>query len=139
MSDRTDTKVRQWALRSNGDTLTVRDAVELVLAVDEDSIVRHEETVSVLTGHCKEAVLRDDRISELERWRESTSYCPERVKKLIIEEHKKAHSEYIASLGDSVFQTRLALFFAGALGKIVLVVIGLMAGILLNIAVYGRP
>ena len=139
MSDKTDTKVRQWAMRCNGNEITVKDAVELVLAVDEDSVVRHEETVSVLHMHCDEALVRDKRIHELEEWRKSTVDCPERFKELIVKEHTKAHAEYIASLGDSIFQTKLVLFFAGTIGKLVLVMIGLLAGVLLNILVYGRP
>ena len=99
MTDKAETKVRQWAMRRNGDPLTVKDAVELVLAVDEDSVKRHEETVAVLKQHCTEAVLRDLAICELQEWRrESSEHCQARIEAIVKAEHETRHAEYVASL-----------------------------------------
>ncbi len=61
MTDQTESKVRQWALRTNGDPLTNKDIVELVLAVDADSDARHQETLDMVLpmidsfrAHCDE-------------------------------------------------------------------------------------
>lgn len=65
MTDQTESKVRQWALRTNGDPLTNQDIVELVLAVDSDSDARHQETLDMVLpmidayrAHCDEAEQR---------------------------------------------------------------------------------
>lgn len=51
MTDHTESKVRQWAKVRNGDPLTNKDVVELVLAVDDDGTARHRESVKILEDH----------------------------------------------------------------------------------------
>ena len=48
LTDQTESKVRQWALRNNGEPLTPKDVVELVLAVDDDDVERHHETMALV-------------------------------------------------------------------------------------------
>lgn len=100
----------------------------------------HDEVTGLVEAHIEEAETRDRRLDKLEEWRAvSMTTCEERVRKLAREEHHTYHGEYVASLGDRDFQGRLIWFFANTFGKVVLVVIGLVAGILLNVIVYGRP
>lgn len=42
-----DRKVRQWALKRNGDPILTKDIVELVLAVDNDAAARHKMSVKL--------------------------------------------------------------------------------------------
>jgi hypothetical protein len=88
MTDRTESKVRQWATKRNGDALEVHDVIELVLAVDDDAVKRSEElslavkanhaatedvkaqvtaVASDLAVHLDEATVRDKSIDELAR------------------------------------------------------------------------
>jgi len=102
MTDNAESKVRQWAVKRNGDPLTVKDAVELVLAVDEDAVARHQETVAVLQAHCAEAVVRDLAIRELQDWRrESSEKCVERMtviaERVAIAAHAPVHAAHMAS------------------------------------------
>lgn len=102
-SDRTESKVRQWALRRNGDPLQITDVVELALAIDEDANVRHDEAVAevretrhLLTEHCAEADVRDERICALEAWRtEQATTCERRVRELIETEHAERHRKHM--------------------------------------------
>jgi len=99
MTDAAESQVRRWALRKNGEELTVKDAVELVLAVDEDAVERHEETVDVLKVHCTEAVVRDLAIRELQDWRrESSENCQRRIEAIVKAEHEERHAAYESSL-----------------------------------------
>lgn len=102
-SDRTESKVRQWALRRNGDPLQLTDVVELALAIDEDANMRHDEAVTevretrrLLTEHCAEADVRDERICALEAWRtEQATTCEKRVRELIEAEHAERHGKHM--------------------------------------------
>lgn len=49
--DRTESKVREWALKRNGDPVAPHDVIELVLAVDEDSCSRSDRIESKLDKH----------------------------------------------------------------------------------------
>jgi len=101
MTDAAESQVRRWALRKNGEELTVKDAVELVLAVDEDAVERHEETVGVLKAHCTEAVVRDLAIRELQDWRrESAENCQRRIEAIVRAEHEERHAAYESNLKD---------------------------------------
>lgn len=82
MSDHTESKVRQWATRRNGDPLTPRDVVELVLAVDDDGNARHQETIDLLAAQNARVVL-------LEEWRAS---CPA----AFAAEHEERHARHMA-------------------------------------------
>ena len=73
MTDKAETKVREWALHRNGDPLTPHDAMRLILAVDEDSVARHNALVSIFEAHCGEAAGRESRISALELWRRDSA------------------------------------------------------------------
>lgn len=122
------------------------------LALDDDE--KHEETTSTillvsaktakvaddLAIHCADAVTYFEKTAALESWRSETGKtCEKRVRTLIKEEHDEHHAAYIASLGESDFRGRLVWFFATTLGKFSLVVLGVAAGIVLNLMVYGRP
>lgn len=50
-SDRTESKVREWALKRNGDPVTPHDVIELVLAVDDDSCERSNRIEDKLDRH----------------------------------------------------------------------------------------
>jgi len=46
MTDHGERKVREWALKRNGDPLEPHDVVELVFALDRDNEERHQESMS---------------------------------------------------------------------------------------------
>lgn len=102
----------------------------------------HDEVVTLVKDHLIEANLRDERLDGLERWREEqATHCEERITRLIAREHDHRHGEHMQSYhsADATFQSRLVWFFATTIGKVMLVVLGLVAGMLLNLVVYGRP
>jgi hypothetical protein len=69
-TDKTESKVRQWALRKDGDTITVQDVVELVFAQDDDANERHRENVKI-------AEAMDKRLAKLEKEHaERGAVCP---------------------------------------------------------------
>ena len=77
MTDHAESKLREWALKRNGDPIDNHDVVELIFAMDEDNSARHEESMSLLAEHCDEAQIRDRRIADLEAWRTaSVTACP---------------------------------------------------------------
>ena len=77
MTDHAESKLREWALKRNGDPIDNHDVVELLFAMDEDNSARHQESIALLVAHCDEAVIRDKRISDLEAWRTtSVTACP---------------------------------------------------------------
>lgn len=59
MTDETESKVRQWALKRNGVPLAVHDVVELCLAIDADANQRHETLVGGVSS-------LEERLSRLE-------------------------------------------------------------------------
>jgi|GEM_PF-5413392 len=88
----------------------------------------------------KETIERDRRITNLEiEFEDRRHECVPMVQKIAKEMHDQAHADYVASLGDSQFQGKLIWFFASTFGKIVLVIVGILAGIMLNFLFYGRP
>jgi hypothetical protein len=165
VTDQAESKVRQWAMRRNGETLTVKDSVELVLAVDEDAVARHAETVAVLKQHCTEAVLRDLAIRELQEWRrESSEHCQARIEAIVKAEHETRHAEYVASLvladrreddpkgvdytgkrtliagGDVTAQRTFLMWTIGSkLGYVAIAVLITVLNIAVNYLVFGRP
>lgn len=101
-SDQTESKVRQWALRTNGDIITPKDVVELVLAVDDDAVSRHEENVAIMTQHQSEAKVRDERITALEAWRsEAASTCVERMTTIAQQAHAPVHEQHMREYHDA--------------------------------------
>jgi hypothetical protein len=64
MTDSAESKVREWALRTDGRDLTIQDAIALALAVDDDSRARYEDVLSRLrsTGDEREALSRQTSI-----------------------------------------------------------------------------
>jgi hypothetical protein len=50
VTDLTESKVRQWALKRNGDPIETHDVIELVLAVDDDGNARHSATMDELAS-----------------------------------------------------------------------------------------
>ena len=165
MTDQAETKVRQWALKRNGEALTVKDAVELVLAVDGDAVQRHEETVAVLLEHCSEAVLRDLATRELQEWRrESSEHCQSRIEAIVKAEHETRHAAYEASLlladrreddpkdvdytgkrtlianGDVTAQRTFLMWTIGSkVGYVAIAVLITVLNIAVNYLVFGRP
>ena len=109
--------------------------------------LQHQESLDAITEnrlllkeHLGEALIRDERLAKLEAYKEDTQRtCADRVKAYVDSEHDKRHGAYVESLGQSQFQSKLMWFFASTLGKFSLVVLGIIAGILLNLLVYGRP
>lgn len=102
----------------------------------------HDEVMVLVKEHLVEANLRDERIDGLERWREEqATHCEERITRLIVKEHDHRHGEHMEGFhsADATFQSRLVWFFASTAGKVALVVLGLLAGMLLNWLVYGKP
>lgn len=88
MTDNAESKVREWAQKKNGDPLTVKDVVDLVLAVDADSDERHEETLELLAQHVKDDKARAAVIAdELTQWRAlQAEECANRHRVLFTEE-----------------------------------------------------
>ena len=99
MTDKGERKVREWALKRNGDAVDNHDIVDLVFALDEDNEERHAETLKLLDVHCEEARIRDERLEALEAWREhQADTCEMRIKGLIDEEHSARHDAYVSGL-----------------------------------------
>lgn len=70
MTDRAESEVRKWALRKNGESLTLRDVVELVFAQADDADARHKENVDI-------AKAMNERLITLEREHEERGrLCP---------------------------------------------------------------
>jgi hypothetical protein len=149
MTDNAERKVREWAKGRNGDPLTPRDVVDLVFAQADDqesdhheSMMRLDDLETRLVNHFADAVVRDQRIQKLEATAEAG---PELVKSYVQGyvdcEHRKRHGKHMEDFhsADATFQNRLVWFFASAAGKVTLVMLGLLAGLLLNLIVYGRP
>lgn len=147
--DRFESEVQKFVDKQNGDDLTPRVVYQMLKAVDGDAVARHAESterqdaiLARLDEHCMEALVRDRRIGLLEDYvEESRRTCAERVKVLINEEHDARHALHMEGFhaADADFRDRLVWFFASSVGKFALVVLGLLAGVLLNLVVYGRP
>jgi hypothetical protein len=88
MTDNAERKVQEWAKKRNGDPLTAKDVVELVLAVDADGDARHEETLDLLDKHIADDKKRASVIAaELAEWRElQAEECESRHRVLFSEE-----------------------------------------------------
>ena len=94
MTDNTERQVRQWANGRNGDPLTPKDVVDLVLAVDADGDARHVETIKRLDDVDQRHITLCLRVSELEQ---TSIGCSERVKAFVAAEHDTRHTEHMAS------------------------------------------
>ena len=94
MTDNAERKVREWANNRNGDPLTPKDVVDLVLAVDADSDDRHTETLQRLDDVDERHISLCLRVSELET---VSIGCSERVKAFVAAEHDVRHTEHMAS------------------------------------------
>ena len=100
----------------------------------------HEEVKTIVEEHIVEAGERDRRITNLELAEEDRRRnCIPTMEGIAKELHAQAHAEYVASTGQSDFQSKLMWFFASNLGKFALVVLGIIAGVLINFAFYGHP
>ena len=94
---------------------------------------RHKALVKKFDAHIVESTVRDQRLDAIEATcKTRTKLCGEDMKAVFENGYRKHHEEYLASLGDSTFQSRLVWFFATAVGKSLLVVIGIIAGLLLE-------
>lgn len=126
---------------------TPRDLLLAIEALAQDSDEQHTESMDanatlqeLLSTHCTEAELRDERIAVLETWRhDQVTHCEERVRELILQEHHERHNAYVAEIAPSDFNSKLLWFFATTTGKLLLIVAGAIVATLLNLAVYGRP
>jgi hypothetical protein len=94
MTDNAERKVREWAKGRNGDPLTNKDVVDLVLAVDADGDARHVETIGRLDDVDERHISLCLRVSELET---VSVGCSERVKAFVASEHDVRHTEHMAS------------------------------------------
>ena len=100
----------------------------------------HESVKVMVAAHIEESKVRDRRIADLELAEEDRrKNCIPTMQNIARELHDKAHSDYVSSLGESAFQSRLVYFFASNFGKFFLVVLGIVSGVLINLLVYGRP
>jgi hypothetical protein len=87
VSDEAERKVRQWALRRNGDPLEPHDVVELVFAFADDHEADYKKLTNILETHVAEANVRDARLNDLETWRrEQALTCSDKVVKLVKKE-----------------------------------------------------
>lgn len=147
MGDHFEQALQAIVRRTNGGRKTVNDIFDLAVAGNLDAEERHEQSVQAyqrlaeqVECHLVEANVRDERIAELEAWRhEAVTGCEERVLAIVAREHDDRHSKYVATLGEHEWQDRLVWFFASTAGKLVLVGLGALMGILVNLLVYGRP
>lgn len=155
MADHFEEAMQDILLRTEGNGgPSTRDILMAIQALAKDDDEKHEEnmkevraaaesaekTRQALVEHIVEADERDRRIGALEVWQDDADENGEdRIRKLIAEEHARRHAEYVASMGDATFQNKLVWFFATTVGKFALVVLGIIAGIVLNLVVYGRP
>lgn len=123
------------------------DILTALGALADDQDEQHAESMeevrknrSLLGTHVAEATVRDERITVLEEWRhEQVATCEDRVRRLIKDEHAVRHDAYVASLSESGFNNRLMWFFATAIGRVALFVLGALAMLAVNLLVYGRP
>lgn len=91
--DRTETKVRAWALRRHDAPITPTDIVELVLAVDDDGNARHDETMVQMTEAARSLRDHERRIVSLESWREDA--LDEAVSQFE-RDHEAIHAQHMA-------------------------------------------
>ena len=105
MTDNAERKVREWAKGRNGDPLTNKDIVDLVLAVDADGDARHVETIQRIDDVDERHISLCLRVSALEQ---ASIGCSERVKAYVdgevrrseangLMEHDSRHTEHMAS------------------------------------------
>jgi len=97
MTDAAERKVRQWALKRNGESLENRDIVELVFAFDEDNEARHDEVVEQIQTLAAEGNVRGERIEALERWRRrQEESCEARMLAIAQGEHEARHNAHMS-------------------------------------------
>ena len=97
MTDAAERKVRQWALKRNGESLENRDIVELVFAFDEDNEARHDEVVEQIQTLAAEGNVRGERIEALERWRvRQEENCEARMLAIAKDEHEARHNAHMS-------------------------------------------
>jgi len=94
MTDNAERQVREWAKGRNGDPLTPKDIVDLVLAVDADGDARHVETIQRLDDVDERHITLCLRVSELEQ---VSVGCSERVKAFVAAEHDSRHTEHMSN------------------------------------------
>ena len=172
MADRFEKAMQAIALRSasNGGP-TIQDVLEALVAKAEDDDEQHvesmqalEESKRVMEKHCKEAEVRDRRISELAAWQEEWERdCPRRLQRAVEEAdtaHGKRHDEYVASLtaeprragdpktadhrderrsGEQDRQVWLMWLVGSKVGYILIAVIITAINVLLNYVWFGHP
>lgn len=127
--------------KANGG-ITVDHLFDALSATNEDldeqhqqTLRWHQEVVGMVETHLKEAELRDQRIKTLEECvEEAQSTCADRVRRLIHEEHEVRHTLHLTTehSPEASFQSKLVWFFATTIGKLLLVVFGIIAGIVLT-------
>ena len=160
MTDNAERKVREWANNRNGDPLTPKDVVDLVLAVDADSDDRHTETLQRLDDVDERHISLCLRVSELET---VSIGCSERVKAFVAAEHDVRHTEHMASFHgperrasdppDAEFTDRRTLaadtedarhawamwWLGSKIGYVLIAVLVTVINIALNLLWFGRP
>ncbi len=154
--DRAMAEITKKALKNGGVTnehiveamqATNEDLEEVAVTLANKVEVTHEETRiwhgsvrEMVAAHIVEASERDRRITNLELAEEDRRRnCIPAMEGIAKELHAQAHAEYVASTGQSDFQSKLMWFLASNLGKFALVVLGIIAGVLINFAFYGHP
>lgn len=133
MTDRGEREVRKWALKRNGDPISNTDITELVFAFADDQEEDHNETIALHQDLCARTVLLEEYAAD------SKASCKSRIEALIEAEHDARHSAHMNEHhADGDFKARLVWFTATTTGKLLLVVLGLAAGLILT-NVWGAP
>jgi hypothetical protein len=97
-ADNTERAVQELAGKLNGRRKTVNDLYAVLLAVNQDGEERHGETLELLSMHCAEDDLRDDRVAALEAWRRDHSSSDiERTVAIVKLETEARHAEHMAA------------------------------------------
>lgn len=134
MTDEAERKVREWAKRVNGQPLTNRDIVELVLAVDEDADARHREISDCVAQMQSDHEALARRVAGVEKRIEHAA-CPADIERIVHEDHEKLHGEHLErdhTQGDEVGNRTFYMWTLG--GKLSGLLLGVL-GALITIAI----
>jgi len=146
MADEAERKVRQWALRRNGDPITNADIVELVFAFADDQDANHDAVLDLIEQAKVERRSIDIRLSNLEDcWHEFEEHREETLHAFVSRESTRVLNEHLAKChSDEVnFQQRLVWWANAKIGYIVIsVVIAILVtgiNVALNYLWFGHP
>jgi hypothetical protein len=148
----TDSKLREWAQKRNGDPIGAQDVKELLFAVDADSRERHAETMGCISSlgqlladkvdcedfvvHCGDSGAHDHGVLHADHMERHHVL---QVRRAGDPDGADFSSSRGSAADDADFNTRLVVFFAGTLGKLVIFVAGGVSLALVNYLVFGRP